>query len=333
MSTSPAPGAEPADFHDTPVVWVHPRDWKTDNRTRRYITLVERAYSRDGDFDMLVRSLRLMLKREDERGSFFSDEEYRRGDRGDDQIGVTCLLAYYLHRQGPDRTINDALERTVRFHLDHLVFRSPERQGAYSRGELARDTPGDWCNTLWCIGSGAITLRYGAAFLTPRTVTDLRGMLVEYWRFLANFPTRDENPCHNQLLAFCEAGARASAALADETMMGEVLKYYHGRMRRLRVQDRGYMIYGEFNQWDIHYSALSWHLLEELAALSSDPVVREDAEVMALAFREQVSAGGYYWGGPRSAEWTSSRNFSPRATRNSALAVSSFPSRRTSGVK
>ena len=302
MSAKRPTGIKPLEANDPPVVWVHPRDWKTDNRTRRYITLLERGYSHEGDFDMLVRSMHLMLKRQDARGSFFSDDDYRQGDHGDDQIGVTCLLAYYLFRTGPDLTISEALEWAVRFHLDHLVFRSPGRLGAFSRGELARDTPGDWCNTLWCIGSGALTLRYGAAFLTPCTVADLRGMLVEYWRFLASFPTRDENPCHNQLLAFCEGGARASLAVGDKTIMGEVLAYYHGRLRRLRVRDRGYMIYTEFNQLDIHYGALSWHLLEELAVMSGDPAVREDADTMTLAFHEQVSAGGYYWGGPRNNE-------------------------------
>ena len=302
MNIASLPGASPVAADNPPVVWVHPRAWKADNRTRRYITLTERDYSRAADFDMLVRSMNLMLKRQDGRGSFHSDEEYHQYDKVDDQLGATSLLAYYLSRTGPHEAIGEALERAVRFHLDHLVFRSPDRPFRYSRVLIDRDTPGDWCNTLWCLGSGSTVLRFGTPFLTPRTAADLREVLADCWRFVSIFPTRDENPCHNQLLAYCEIGTRVGDAIGDQTLRPAVLDYYHRHLRRLRIQDRGHRIYSEFGKWDIHYGVLSWIILESFFVVTGDPAIREDADEMALYFNEQVSAGGYYWGGTRNNE-------------------------------
>ena len=287
---------------EPPLRWIHPRGWKADNRTRRYITLVERNYSRKNDFDVLRRSVLAMMGQQDERGSFYSDEEYLTGDIVDDQIKAASMLAYFLSRTGPDEKIQQALEKAVRFHLDHLVFRSPDRPFRYSRFFNDRDTGGDWCNTLWCLSGGAVLLRYGGPFLTEATMAELQQVMAEFWSFISTFPMRDENPCHNQLLAYCEIGIQYAKAEGKNALVSELLDFYHGHMRRLRIRDRGYNIYSELNQWDSHYGVLSWIILEYLSVETGNPVIAKDAEEMALYFNEQLSAGGYCWGGSRNNE-------------------------------
>jgi hypothetical protein len=287
---------------ERPLTWIHPREWKVNNRTRKYITFSERNYSRKNELDILRRSVAALLRQQDERGSFYSDKEYLRGDVVDDQIGAAAMLACFLSCSGPDETVRIALERAVRFHLDHLVFRSPDRPYCYSRFFNDRDTAGDWCNTLWCISGGIVLLRHGGPHLTTDTWTEFRAVMTEFWSFVSTFPMRDENPCHNQLLAYCEIGILYGKTVGWPELVSELLTFYHAHMRRLRILDRGYHIYSEFNQWDSHYGVLSWFFLELLFVETGDPAFAEDAEQMALYFNEQLSAGGYCWGGSRNNE-------------------------------
>ena len=287
---------------ETPLVWIHPRGWKTDNRTRRYISLAERNYSREGDLGVLRRTVYTLLQQQDERGSFYSDEDYMRGDVVDDQIGAAAMLAYFLTRTGSDEKIHEALVKAVRFHLDYLVFSSPDRAYRYSRFHNDRDTPGDWCNTLWCLGAGTCLLQYAEPYLGDAVSVEYRGVLAEYWSFVSTFPTRDENPCHNQMLAYIEIGIEYARMSGREELVSELLDFYHGHVRRLRILDRGYRIYSEFNQWDSHYSVLSWMILERLFVETAEPAFAEDAQQMAFYFNEYLSAGGYCWGGSRNNE-------------------------------
>ena len=139
----------------------------------------------------------------------------------------------------------------------------------------------------------------GTPFLEKGTADELREVMADNWSYVSTFPIRDENPCHNQLLAYCEIGISVGKAIGREAIRTEVLRYYHERLRLLRVYDRGYWIYSEFNQWDANYGVLSWTALENLFAATGDPTFAEDAEQMALYFNELVSAGGYFWGGSR----------------------------------
>jgi hypothetical protein len=295
-------GQDAEDIDESPLSWLHPRSWQANNRTRKFITLAERGYSREGDLEVLGRSVRAMLRQQDGRGSFYSDEDYLSGDRVDDQLGGSAMLAYYLHRVELDPKIRQALENSVRFHLDQLVFRADDRPFRYSRFYNARDSSGDWCNTLWCLSKANIVLRYGERFLSPETAARLRGLMNEYWSYISTYPARDENPCHNQLLAYCEIGLAYAEIVGKGFLRAELLDYYQNHLRRLRVNDRGYQVFTEFNKWDSHYSVLSWSILEALYESTGEPIFAEDADQMALYFNEQVSAGGYCWGGSRNNE-------------------------------
>ena len=289
--------------NDAPILYKAPFQWKADNRKRGFIPLSARQYSRETDWGTVRRSVDLFLRQQDERGSFYTDEDYRSGDRVDDQIGGAAALAYFLSQTVRNEKIVDALERAVRFHLDHLVCApSPTRPFRYSRYFIDRDSSGDWCNTNWCICGGALTLQHGVPYLSKKTAAELRDVMLDNWSYISTFPTRDENPCHNQLLAYCDIGFLLAKATGNKAIFKEVLDYYHERLRRLRVYDRGHWIYSEFNQWDANYGVFAWSALENLFFATGDPAFAEDAEQMALYFNELVSAGGYIWGGSRREE-------------------------------
>ena len=244
----------------------------------------------------------MLLRQQDERGSFYTDAEYRQGDKVDDQLGGASMLAYFLSQTKHNEEIVAALERAVRFHLDHLVWKSPSRRYRYSRSVPDREENDDWCGQLWCFWGGIQALQHGAPFLSGTTAAELRELLAEYWGFLSTFPIRNEQPCHNQRLAYCELGIAYAEAIGDKAITAEVIEYYHREIRPLRILDRGHRIYSEFNQWDVHYGGLSWMMLEHLSAATGEPAFAEDADEMALYVNEQVSAGGYSWGGSRNNE-------------------------------
>ena len=300
-TTTPKPANVGLDLASRSAVIFRPPDrWHTRNRTRTFISLPERQYSTENDQQILKRSVDLLLKQQDKRGSFNTDEEYCAGDKVDDQLGAASMLAYYLKSNGPDERIESALERAVRFHLDYLVCSSPSRAYRYSRYYQDRDGAGDWCNTQWCIWGGALVLITGTSFLTEKTAADLRDVLADYWSFISTAKYwHDENPCHNQFLAYCDIGILYANATGRTEIIGQVLNHYHTRLRNLRIEDRGHLIYAEYNQWDAHYALLSSTILSHLYAATGDPAFGEDAAQMALNFNERVSAGGYYWGGSR----------------------------------
>jgi hypothetical protein len=302
LLSKPASASDSA--QEAPVIYAAPYMWQTDNRKRHFTRLPDRHFSRASDVDTLRRSVVLFLKQQDERGSFYSDQDYRGYDKIDDQLGACAALAYILAEDGPDAKIIAALERGVRFQLDHLVWPVPgSRSMRYSRGVLDYDAPsGDWCNNNWCLWGGALTYLHGARFLAPKTAGELRALLVDYWTYVSTFPTRDEGPCHNQFLAYCDIGVLCGQVIGDKKIVQEAVDHYHQRVRKLRIHDRGHWIYTEFNQWDANYGVLSWMALEHLFAATGDPAFEEDAEQMALYFNELVSAGGYIWGGSRREE-------------------------------
>ncbi len=287
---------------ELPIIWIHPRGWNVDNASRRFIPFSERNHGEATELGILRRSVELLLARQDQRGSFYSDEEYRLGDKVDDQLGGAAALAYYLERTGPEPALSAALDRAVQFHIHHLVHRCPDKPFRYSRYVNDRDTSNDLCNTLWCLWGGSLVLRHGTPYLSGQTSEDLRGVLADYWGLFSNSAIFDENPCHNQLLAYCEIGILYAQTVGRKEIVTQLLDYFHGFMRPMRIHDRGHWIYSEFNRWDCHYGVLSWIMLEHLFAATGDPACGEDADAMALYFNEQVSAGGYCWGGSRNNE-------------------------------
>jgi hypothetical protein len=282
-----------------PLLYRPPASWKVDHRTRQFISLSERKYSFKTDLEMLVRSVDWLIARQDSRGSFHTDEEYRQGDRIDDQLGACSMLAFLLTSSGPNQKIAHALERGVRFHLDHLVLRNSSHPFPYSRNSLDYDSAYDHANGVWVLWGGALVLKYGISYLSKKTARELRDLMAQTWLLISTNPVRGENPCHNQLLAYCEIGLLYAKASGRDDIARKVMTYYHQRLRKLRIFDRGHWIYTEFNQWDANYGLLSWMALEHMHAVTGDPALAEDADEMALYFNEMVSAGGYYWGGPR----------------------------------
>ena len=85
------------------AVYRPPSSWPADNRTRKFTPLSERGHSTETDLDILHRSVGLLLKRQDARGSFYTDEEYRSGDKVDDQLAGASLLAYSLEKTVPTK--------------------------------------------------------------------------------------------------------------------------------------------------------------------------------------------------------------------------------------
>ena len=306
-SSSPcltAPGTLSADGTATPlgsvVIYRPPNGWNTDSRARRFTRLPDRHFSREGDMEMLARSVQAVLEQQDERGSFYTDQEYCLGDKVDDQLGAASMLAYYLSQTGCASGVDERLERAVRFHLDHLVQPpTNERKSRYMRYFKDRDTGYDTCNNLWTIWGGSLVLRHGTRYISSGTAAELCDLLAELWSFAFNDPRRDANPCENQMLAYCEVGILYAHTVGRKALVSELLDFYHQHLRRLRIYDRGHWIFPEFNQWDAHYALLSWTMLENLFVTTGDPAFAEDAEEMALYFNERVSAGGYYWGGSR----------------------------------
>jgi hypothetical protein len=291
MSTS-AKSREPA------VIYRPPSAWPTDNRTRQFTPLPQRHHSPQTDGDILERSVDLLLQKQDGKGSFYTYDEYCTGDRVDDQLAGAAMIAFYWSRAGSSDVPSDAVERAVRFHLENLVFKSSLSPFRYSPSCIDRDSV-DWCNNLWCLWGAVLVLRHGATYLQESTASELREIAADYWSIVSTYSARDENPCHNQLIAYCHIGHLYSQVAGLKTIAAEVSAYYHDRLRSLRVEDRGHWIYSEFNQWDPHYSLVSWMALESLALETGDPAYREDADAMALYFNERVSAGGYVWGGSR----------------------------------
>ena len=284
----------------SPIVYVPAYAWNVNNRGRRFIRFSERAVGRESDLLCLANSAKWLLERQDERGSFHSDAEYSTGDTTDDQLGAAAVVARFLNiHQDSVCSRDNPVERAVRFHLQHLVNRDAEGGWKYSRYHLARDSAGDWCNTLWCLWGAALLMEHDSACLTPATRSELLTLMADYWAFLSWYPVRDENPCHNQLLEYCKVGMLYARAISSREVEEEVLHYYRHTLRRLRVYDCGHAIYTEYNQWDAHYGMLSWMALEYLADETCDKDIREDAGEMASYFNERVSSGGYYWGGSR----------------------------------
>ena len=208
------------------------------------------------------------------------------------------MLAFLLSLTGPDEVMASALERGVRFQLDHLVLTNSSQPFPYCPAVIDRQSPYDR-GASWILWGGSLVMRYGISHLSKKTADELREFMGQTWSLISTDPVRSENPCHNQLLAFCEIGILYSRASGRNEITHQVLEYYHQHLRKLRVYDRGHWIYTEFNQWDANYGLLSWMALEHLFAATKDPAFAEDADEMALYFNELVSAGGYYWGGPR----------------------------------
>jgi hypothetical protein len=238
---------------DATILYRPPASWPTDHRTRRYITLPERHYSHETDLEMLRRSVHFLVGRQDARGSYHTDEEYRQGDRVDDQLGAAAMVAFLLSLTGPDPRLIESLERGVRFHLDHLVCRSAAQPYPYSRYRLDRDTAFDVPNNVWILWGGSLVLKYGLPYLSKNTAEELRGLMGQTWLLISTNPVRGENPCHNQVLAFCEIAVLYARATNREEIERYALDYYHQCLRPLRVLDRGHRIYTEFNLWDANY--------------------------------------------------------------------------------
>jgi hypothetical protein len=303
MQSTQLPSEQNIDSTSGPwTIWLHPRAWPADNRTRKYITLAERNHSHETDLGMLRRTAETLLRQQDDRGSFYTDQEYLLGDKVDDQLGGAAVIAYFLSQTEAKKETVDALERAVRFFLDHFVFSSPTRKYRYTRSVPDREENDDWCGQLWNFWGGVQVITHGSPYLTSGTAAELRDMLGDYWGFVSTFPLQVQQPCHNQRLALCEVGVAYAKAISNDTMIPEIVAYYHEKIRPLRIHDRGHWIFSEFNQWDVHYGALSWMMLEHLAAATGDPVFAEDADEMALYLNEQISAGGFAWGGPRNNE-------------------------------
>jgi hypothetical protein len=296
---SPSAAMSAAALSLIPLLYRPPASWKTDHRTRRFIALPERKYSRENDMEMLRRSVDWLIDRQDERGSFHSDDEYRQGDKTDDQLGACAMLAYVLSHGPPDSGVQSALQRGVRFHLDGLVRRSPSMPFPYTRAYLDQDSAFDASNGVWILWGGALVLKHGLPFLNAATAAELLELMDQTWQMISSNPVRNENPCHNQLLAYCEIAVLYAKAVKKTEIVREILTFYREKLRPLKVFDRGHWIYTEFNQWDANYGLLSWMSLEHLYTATGDAAFAEDADEMARYFDEMVSAGGYYWGGCR----------------------------------
>ena len=224
----PAPAAE-----DAPVIFRPPNAWQTNNRTRHFIRLSERQYSHETDMDILRRSVEILLKQQDARGSFHTDEEYRMGDKVDDQLGGAAMLAYYLSVTDAGKGIDDALERAVRFHLDHLVNEpTPARPHRHIRYYIDRESGFDTTINVWALWGGALILRHGSCQLSADTLKELRDVMMEAWLLVSSDPQRDGNPCHNQRLAECAVGMLFANAIGNETIARQALDYYHKHLRR-----------------------------------------------------------------------------------------------------
>ena len=90
-------GASPAtDTDQSTIIYKAPFMWRADNRKRRFISLPERQFSHKTDWEILCRSVDLFLQQQDERGSFYTEEDYHTGDRVDDHLGAASALAYFL---------------------------------------------------------------------------------------------------------------------------------------------------------------------------------------------------------------------------------------------
>lgn len=270
---------------------------------RQFIELPDRKYSRETDLEILSRSVDVLLKQQDDRGSFYTDEDYRTGDRVDDQLGAASMIAYWLSVKGIEKGINDALERAVRFHLDHLVSApTPAYPFRHSCSSLGYESASEACGNMWILWGGALVLQHGLPYLSKATGDELRDLMADTWSMVSADPNLPENPCANQWLAYCEVGVLYALAAGRDDLVPKILDFYKRRVRRLRILDRGHLVYGELNHWDAHYGLLSWMMIEYLHVGTGDPVFAEDAAEMALYFNERVSASGYYWGGSRNNE-------------------------------
>ncbi|MGE9289536.1 MAG: hypothetical protein ACQKBT_01015, partial [Puniceicoccales bacterium] len=286
------------------VLYRSPANWplvesEEGKRERRFIRFAERPTGFEADFACLERSLHQIVPRQEESGCFLSPEEMLLADKSDDHLGVAGMLAYYLSLTDENPAWREALNRAMRFQFDHLCWSKPESSGCYVRFYLEKDSPLDWCNTLWSLQGLNFVLEFGRPFLVKEFYEEALQLGRDFWEYLTEYPTRDENSCHNQLLEYASIGYTYGRVSNRSEVCEYVLNYYHEVLRKLRVRDRGRWIYTEFNRWCAHYALLSWCALEHLWAESGDPHFEEDALEMAAAFHDRISAGGFYFGGSR----------------------------------
>jgi hypothetical protein len=286
------------------ILYKSPANWpleetKEGRRTRRFIRFSERPTGFETDFSCLKRTLNIIVPQQQANGCFLSPDEILLADKSDDHLGVAGMLAYYLSLTDTNPEWSDALCRGVRYQMDHLCASAPNVSGRYVRYHLKQDCPLDWCNTLWSLQGLNFVLEYGRAFLPDDLYVEVEALGRDFWEYLTDFPARDENPCHNQLLEYASIGYTYGRVSGRSEVCGFTLEYYRTFLRKLRILDRGRWIYTEFNRWCAHYALLSWCALEHLWAESGDSMFKEDALEMAAAFNDRISAGGFYFGGSR----------------------------------
>ncbi len=286
------------------VLYMSPANWPLEEsdagvRKRRYIRFSERPNGFDVDLDCLKRTLEVIVPQQQASGCFISPEDLLKMDKTDDHLGVSGMLAYYLSLTGENEQWEDALRRAASFQLENFCWEKSGVAGRYVRFDFKRDTPLDWCNTLWSLQGLNFVLQYGRSFLTQDLYAELEKLGRDFWDYLTKLPSRDENPCHNQLIEYASIGYSYGQASGRSEVCEYVLEYYRTVLRKLRILDRGRWIYAEFNSWCGHYALLSWCALEHLFAESGDAEVEADAIEMAAAFNDRLSAGGFYFGGSR----------------------------------
>ncbi|MBC2602720.1 hypothetical protein [Puniceicoccus vermicola] len=286
------------------VLYKSPANWPLEEtpegrRDRRFIRLADRPTGFETDFACLERTLHQIVPRQQQNGCFLSSEEILLPDKSDDHLGVAGMLAYYLSLTEENPDWNDALGRGLRYQIDHLCATAPNTSGRYVRYYLERDSPLDWCNTLWSLQGLNFVLEFGQPFLPRELYREALELGRDFWEHLTNYPARDENPCHNQLLEYASIGYTYGRISARPKVCQYVLDYYKSVLRKLRIEDSGRWIYTEFNRWCAHYALLSWYALEHLWVESGESLFEEDAMEMAAAFNDRISAGGYYFGGSR----------------------------------
>lgn len=289
---------------DSVAVYAGPANFKLASeaetfRDRQFLRFSDREVGFQSDFHSLSQSITHLVPLQQPNGSFIAPEILPRCDKSDDHLGVAGMLAYYLTLVPDKPEWEDALSRAIRFQLDHLVWKSKGRPGSYVRCLINEDSSLDWCNTLWVLMSVTPILKYSRPFIEKSLYAEIEAFGADIWQYLSQFPVRDENPCHNQLLEYTALGYAYGVSSNRQDVKDSVMAYYKQTLRSLRVKDCGRWIYTEFGRWCPHYSVLSWHALESLLADSGDSTVEEDALEMAAAFNDRLSASGYIYGGSR----------------------------------
>lgn len=288
----------------TVVPYRSPANWPLEEaedgaRMRKFIRFSERPTGFETNFACLQRTLCHIVPKQEANGCFLSPDEIRLPDKSDDHLGVAGMLAYYLSLSETHPEWIQALSRAVRYQIDHLCFTAPNVSGRYVRFYLDQDSPLDWCNTLWSLQGLNLVLEFGQGLISNDLYLEALELGRSFWSYLTDYPARDENPCHNQLLEYVSIGYTYGRVTGRVEVCEYTLDYYKNVLRQLRIFDRGRWIYTEFNRWCAHYALLSWCALEHLWVESGDPLCEEDAIEMAAAFSDRISAGGFYFGGAR----------------------------------